>query len=401
MRTLLQLLAAIAVVLAARAAPVAMTILPGQGPLVAGQVIALDVVVLNPGAGDQAFNVESVLPGSLSLNGRTYPVSLGCTGPAPVAVPAGGFVARSYEFRLPNELSGEAVLTVTPTTAPAMRTVLTIAAAEAGASAASRPEAATPLVRLGASAPAISAVSRNFTGRFLPNLPVYFIYGGGDQAAKFQFSFDYRLATLGTADADDSHDERTIRVGYTQRSLWDIDGRSSPFYDTSYMPEIAFNSDRRMPRVGSNVFTWLGWRASLHHESNGKDGNDSRSVNTVYFRPRFILGELGGWAFVMLPEFQAYLGDTADNADLKDYRGYGKLRFYFGHNERPTLMFTSWAGKDFDHGSYQFDLAVPLKLKWLRLESYLYAQYFHGYGESLRDYRRRSEAFRAGFGLVR
>ena len=44
---------------------------------------------------------------------------------------------------------------------------------------------------------------------------------------------------------------------------------------------------------------------------------------------------------------------------------------------------------------------MPFRVRWLNLESYFYAQYFNGYGESLRAYRRHSDALRAGFALVR
>lgn len=37
---------------------------------------------------------------------------------------------------------------------------------------------------------------------------------------------------------------------------------------------------------------------------------------------------------------------------------------------RVILMFIGWTGKDFDHTTYQLDLAVPMRLRWLKLESY-------------------------------
>lgn len=401
MRTRFPLVIFLVAVLSSRGGEVARTLFVSQGPHVGGQTVRLELVALNPGGHEVAFTTESTLQGTLALQGRSVPVTVESAGAAPTAVPAHGFAARAYLLRLPQDANGEAILTLTVSDGPALRTVLTLEPASAVRAATSQPPQVGPIERLLATAPAVSAVSRNFTGRFLPNLPVYFIYGDEDQAAKFQFSFDYRLATLSVGAGDAGPAVHTLRVGYTQRSLWDIEGRSSPFYDTSYMPEIAFNRDQRLPVERSSVFTWLGWRAGFQHESNGREGLDSRSMNTVYFRPRFVLGQLGSWAFVVLPEFQAYLGSSGENADIKSYRGYGKLRFYFGRNDRPTLMFTGWTGKDLDHASYQLDLAVPVRLQWLRLESYFYAQYFNGYGESLRAYRSPSESLRAGFGLVR
>jgi outer membrane phospholipase A len=234
----------------------------------------------------------------------------------------------------------------------------------------------------------------------MPNQPVYFIYGTGDQSAKFQFSFDYRLATLDWGKPD-KEKVSTLRFGYTQRSLWDINGASSPFYDTSYIPEFVITTDAVVPKETSHWFTWIGWRGGYQHESNGRSGSDSRSINTVYLRPRFLLGSPDSWFLVVLPEIYTYVGGVSDNPSIKEYRGYGRLKLYFGHGNGPTLMFTGWAGSGFEHGSMQFDFTYPFHSHWLNIEAYLMAQYFNGYGESLLSYDKKSDALRFGIGLVR
>ena len=399
MKALLHCCCLCAAVLSARAADLALTLMVGPGPQVAGRTVQVDVVALNPQARDFPFKLGATLPGRLIAEGRSAAVTLSAVGPLPVLAPAGSFAVWRYEVTLPAGVTGDAILTVERESAASLRAALVLVPEQSAANGTGADEA-PPLKRLAAASPASAALMRNFAGRFLPNQPVYFIYGEADHAAKFQFSFDYRLATTSPGEVPGSA-IGTLRLGYTQRSVWDIDGDSSPFYDTSYMPEIAYSSDRVMPNEVSRRFTWLGWRVALQHESNGKERADSRSVNTVYLRPRFVLGTLGQWAFVMLPEFHAYVGESNENPDIKDYRGHGKLRFYFGHNDGPSLMFTGWTGRDFDHGTFQLDLAIPLRLRWLNLETYFYAQYFDGYGESLRDYRRRSDALRLGISLVR
>ena len=382
--------------ISASGAELASTLMPPASAVIAGSTIQLDLVSMNPGVVEVPFRSPSSLPGRLETSNGSWSVTLEGATSAPLTVTAGGFAARHYRLPLPSEVRGRAVLTIEDPELGSLHAVLDVEEGPAVLD----PPVSTPLSQVAAATPAASSLARNFAGRFLPNQPVYFIYGDADQAAKFQFSFDYRLATVLRREGV-RPEVGTLRVGYTQRSVWDLDGDSSPFYDTSYMPELAYSSDRAMPAEVSRSFTWLGWRLALQHESNGKEADDSRSLNTLYFRPRFVLGTLGSWAFVMLPELQAYVGKSDENPDIDDYRGYGKLRFYFGHNSGPTLMFTGWTGKDFDHASFQLDLAVPLHLRWLNLESYLYAQYFNGYGESLRSYQNHSDALRAGFGLVR
>lgn len=411
MRAMLILLLLSTVVAATRADDLVLTLLAGSESHVAGQTVRVEIVALNPGAFDAAFAMElTPLRGTLAIDEQHQPVRLTPVQSPPVVVPAGGFAVRRYELTLPAGLTGDAVLTVERDDAPPLRTVLSVAAAAAPLANATTGErrdvkkqdavALSPLERLASATPASSSLARNFSGRFLPNQPIYFVYGDSEQAAKFQFSFDYRLATITTNSVTRPRTD-TVRIGYTQRSVWDLDGDSSPFYDTSYMPEVAFNRDMPVPENPSRWFTWLGWRAAVQHESNGREGDDSRSLNTVYFRPRFVVGTLGEWAFVVLPELQLYLGESEENTDIEDYRGHGKLRLYFGHNKGPSVQLTAWAGKDLEHGTWQLDLAVPTRVRWLNLETYFYAQYFNGYGESLRDYRRRSDALRAGIALVR
>ncbi|MES2693684.1 MAG: phospholipase A [Verrucomicrobiota bacterium] len=193
----------------------------------------------------------------------------------------------------------------------------------------------------------------------------------------------------------------SLRLGYTQRSLWDIEADSSPFYDTSYMPEVAIVTESPQPVDRASGATWMGVRAGFQHESNGRDGDDSRSMNRAYFRARFILGSLRSWYVVMLPEVHAYIGDIGANPLIKDYRGYGRLQFYVGRGDYLTLRLNAWTGKDFNHPSYQLDLSYPVQLRWLNLESFLQVQYFNGYGESLRAYTEKIYAVRFGLGLVR
>jgi outer membrane phospholipase A len=247
--------------------------------------------------------------------------------------------------------------------------------------------------------PASSKLERTFAGRLGTHEPIYFIYGPDAPAAKFQFSFKYRILRFGEPTALNL--PSTLQFAFTQRSLWDMTGSSSPFYDTSYMPELFYESLAPAPKAGSSGLTWLGYQAGYKHESNGRAGADSRSLNTLLVRPVFSLGDLDGWRLIVVPEFYAYIGGLSDNSDLTDYRGYGKLRAVFGRNNGPSLMYTGIAGRRGNHITNQLDLTVPIRTHWLNFETYLLVQYFNGYGESLLSYREKTETVRAGFSLVR
>lgn len=375
----------------------ALTLMPPAGSVAAGSAVQLDLVSLNPGSLEIPFEAPAKIVGRLEATGDSWSVTLEGVTSAPLAVAPGGFAVRRYRVALPDNARGRAILTVSLPGAASLHALLTVGEAAPPAAA----QTSTPLSKMTASAPVSSSLARTFAGRFMPNQPIYFLYGGGaEQAAKFQFSFDYRLATLRVSEAERPAIS-SLRLGYTQRSLWDIEADSSPFYDTSYMPEIAVVMELPQPVSPARWLTWMGVRGGFQHESNGRDGDDSRSMNRAYFRVRFILGSLASWYAVMLPEVHAYIGDLGANPRIKDYRGYGRLQLYVGHGDLFALRLNTWAGKDIDHPSYQLDLTYPLQLRWLNLESFLQVQYFDGYGESLRAYDQKSQAVRFGVGLVR
>ena len=246
--------------------------------------------------------------------------------------------------------------------------------------------------------PAAAKLERTFADRLGAHEPIYFIYGPDAPVAKFQFSFKYKILRFGEPSAQNI--PSTLQFAFSQRSLWDMSASSSPFYDTSYMPELFYESLAPVP-AATGGFTWLGYQAGYKHESNGREGPVSRSLNTVFARPAFAFGALDGWRLVVAPTIFAYIGGLSDNNDLTDYRGYGLLRLILGKNTGPSIMYTGNVGRHWNHLTTQLDLTVPVRTHLLDFETYLLVQYFNGYGESLLSYREKSETVRAGFSFVR
>lgn len=248
--------------------------------------------------------------------------------------------------------------------------------------------------------PLVTGDGRAFEGRLAPHESIYFLYGSDAPAAKFQFSFKYRLL-----DFQDKNNPRettpSINLAFTQRSLWDVDADSSPFYDTSYMPEIMFESARKTLPEQNGPFTWYGYQAAYKHESNGQDSFESRSLDILYVRPIFSIGPRDKWHAIFLPEAFVYLKSSDENPDIEDYRGYGQLRGAISKGDGLSLGYTLRAGKDFDRFTYQLDLLIPIEIDFLSLGAYLQVQYFSGYGESLLSYQEESDAIRVGLSIVR
>jgi phospholipase A1/A2 len=243
-----------------------------------------------------------------------------------------------------------------------------------------------------------TVLGRTFAGRLNIHNPIYFVYGGGEQAAKFQLSFKYRALTFGQHPDRDTLN--TLQFGYTQRSLWDIDSDSSPFYDTSYLPEL-FWEWYKLPKPGETTRgSLLGIQAGILHESNGRDGDDSRSLNSAFARAVFTFGPHDGWNLKVMPEAWIY-GSLDDNENIDAYRGHTRLVGILGKANGIALRFSLSPGKSFDRLSWQTDFTVPVRVKLLDLSAFFHVQYFNGYGESLRSYHVKSDALRVGFSFCR
>ncbi len=368
---------------------------PAQ-PVAAGSPVPLDLLAVNPSPSNAAFEAAPVLHGVLFAGTRSWPVELQASLPGPAAVEPGKFGYRRYTLALPTGATGRLVLEITDGEYAPLRAVLSVATDVAQLPGTN----ATPLSTLDTATPALAQAQRSFLGHFSPHEPMYFIYGSKVPGAKFQFSFKYRVLDFG-GDASTTA-RRSLQFGYTQRSLWDIAGNSSPFYDTSYMPSFFYESQALQPADGpARPVTWLGYQAGYQHESNGKDGLASRSLNTLFFRPGVILKPLDDWHVIIAPRLWMFVGDLSNNPKLKDYRGYGEWLVAVGKNGGAALAYTGHAGREFNHFTTQLDLTIPLRIKPLDFATYFLVQYYDGYGESLRDYDQKRSSLRAGFSLVR
>ncbi len=243
-----------------------------------------------------------------------------------------------------------------------------------------------------------TSVWNHFRNALSPYEPVYFAVGTRDGLnARFQISLKYRLFQP-PADAVPAFHER-LYIGYTQRSLWDLDSPSKPFYDTIYNPSIFWMSDALWQSRDSR---WnVGLTAGVDHMSNGRDGEESRSLNAVYAQPALRYRFDGGSTLTFAPKVRTYFGVSYLNRDIADYRGYVDWNLAWARDDGLRLAGQLQWGRS-GRNAWQVDLAWPLRGTWLsNLNGYLHVQYFRGYGETLLNYNVRSPSqFRVGLMLV-
>lgn len=230
--------------------------------------------------------------------------------------------------------------------------------------------------------------------------PVYFLLGDnwrgeGDYGLKFQISLKYRIFNPDDVKAPMWWER--FYLGYTQTSLLDLEAGSKPFRDSAYRPEIFWEQPDFS--VFPALQTLASMRVGIGHESNGRDGAASRSINIFYVRPifTFTTGKRGYvWSFA--PKLYTY-EDKSDNPDIADYRGYGDFLIRLKQDDTWEYALMLRKGMKSSYGSAQVDVSYPFRGFLRNLNGYLYFQYFNGYGETILDYNIKQPS-RIGLGLI-
>lgn len=324
---------------------------------------------------------------SLTRDDSTRDVTLTAVGPV-----APGDVSRTYRGVMPADLTGLvraemagvasnrlALLVGAPDAMERMRSMETGVMTPAP-----QPEGRNQML-FPANEPALSV-----------NEPMYFVIGSRT-TARFQFSFKYRLFDPDSLPVEWFSPLSGLHFGYTQTSLWNLGEDSAPFHDTSYRPSLFWQS----ASLGKGGLTPDLLRGGYEHESNGKDGTSSRSIDTLFVLPVWRTEFSNGHTLIFAPKLYGYL-DKEDNPDIHRYRGYVDWKLRYGREDDWVLATQLRRGTS-GHGSAQIDLSWPLRRPlFARTGGFLHFQLFKGYGESLLDYNLdRGTQVRIGFSMVR
>lgn len=232
-----------------------------------------------------------------------------------------------------------------------------------------------------------------------PYMPTYFMlqWGTPDPRdkkrlyTKFQFNTKPEL-TLFRKLFPEKYQYIHLYFAYTYRALWSITENSAPFKDNSHNPEIFFDID-------NNYLLKIG-QIGIEHESNGKDGEDSRSWNRVYWEPRLVYHMPEGLLLLFdtlalhLRGWYKFREAQSDNPDILDYYGYGEIALkLYGNNHLFTV--SARKGLKKNYGNIQIEYIYRISKNFG-----IYAQFWDGYGESLLDYNRSSTRYGAGIALT-
>ncbi|WP_108822251.1 phospholipase A [Dysgonomonas sp. Marseille-P4361] len=172
---------------------------------------------------------------------------------------------------------------------------------------------------------------------------------------------------------------------YTQKSFWDIYAESSPFRDTNYNPGIGLGKYL----FYNNKLVGAAF-AQIRHESNGRDGDDSRSWNYLSLSMKYYFNT----KLNIATELWVPYVDGGNNKDLLDYKGLGYISFNYMSDKSKW-----WLSADINPRRGFFNINTTLTAGFRiseRSNQYLFARFYQGYGESLLDYNKYTMNVRVG-----
>lgn len=388
----LTLLACLATPLAA--GEVQYVLAPQAPPLTPGTAQVVKVFVMNDGAQSERVVIPNIIKALLVHGDTKLAIDLIPSSPGgEVTVESRAFTTIECRFAMPDDAP------------PGVLLVLDAQSDAPKIADASQPSVDAPV-------PAnVDATSKQTVAeaglveyrplQFSAHEPIYFLVGGDEPNGKFQFSFKYQIVPTASPLGEKAPWTTGFHLGYTQLSFWNLEGDSKPFFDNSYKPELLWIWDNIRPG-GWEPISRFDLQLGLQHESNGRDGVDSRSLNIAYIRPVVTFGQRDDFFVSVGPRLWAYVGSKDDNDDIEEYRGYGDLKIVAGKGDGFQVAATGRIGSHFDKGSLQVDLSYPIrKVLFNSIDIYLHGQLFTGFGESLLDYDDSDTNFRVGISLVR
>lgn len=203
---------------------------------------------------------------------------------------------------------------------------------------------------------------------------------GTNSDVKFQISLAIRLteATLPW--------NSFIFLMYSQKTFWNVFQESLPMRDINFNPGIGwskpfFSKDRYLGKI-----TLL-----LEHESNGRDGDASRSWNKISLSASTLIDE---WLMVHA-KFWIPIIDGGNNKDILKYCGIWQNGVVL---TTPDKRF-SWGLTMVKRAGFNLNFNTIWEMSWRvskKTNLNLFAQYYNGYGENLIDYKQFHSRLRVG-----
>lgn len=173
---------------------------------------------------------------------------------------------------------------------------------------------------------------------------------------------------------------------YTQKVFWNIFENSMPMRDLNFNPGIGLTKTFSVKGRYSGKMTLM-----VEHESNGRDGDASRSWNKVSISGSTLVTP---WLMVHA-KYWLPIVDGMNNKDILYYSGIYQCGAEVSASDRRYI----WSGTFVKRKGLNLNFNVNLEfaLRLFRQDNeYLFFQWYNGYGESLLDYKQFHSRLRVG-----
>lgn len=217
----------------------------------------------------------------------------------------------------------------------------------------------------------------------------YFIFGipiGNECPSKYNSNVKFQISISQRLTKSVLPWHTYLYLFYTQKCFWNILENSLPMTDLNFNPGIGlakplFIKDRFIGKL----------MMVLEHESNGRDGDDSRSWNRVTFGANIIVDP----TLMVHGKFWIPIIDGQNNKDILDYYGIYQMGVTFtSPNKRFGASVVLMKRKGWN---FNYNTVVELNYRIFKRDNqFIFLQYYNGYGEGLLEYNRFHSMLRAG-----
>lgn len=197
---------------------------------------------------------------------------------------------------------------------------------------------------------------------------------------KFQISLSIRLSNAVLPW------QTYLYLFYTQKTFWNVFQNSMPMRDMNFNPGIGWTKPFFSKGRYVGKMTLI-----VEHESNGRDGDESRSWNRIALAGSVIVSD----ALMVHAKYWIPIIDSGNNADILHYAGLFQWGFNLTSNNKRWqggITLTKRKGNFFNWNTVA-------EVSWKvspKANVNLFAQYYNGYGENLLDYNQFHSRLRVG-----
>ena len=201
---------------------------------------------------------------------------------------------------------------------------------------------------------------------------------------KFQISFRQRL----TKSVLPFHSH--LFLSYSQKAMWNIFEESMPFHDLNFNPGIGLQN--LIISKGKLVGNAL---VMVEHESNGRDGEASRSWNKISFGASVIIDpQLMVYAKTWIP-----IIDGQQNKDILKYCGIYQTGLQFLSTNKRWVADVTLVKRQGWNVNFNTTVNVGFRIR-KKDNQFIMLHFYDGYGENLLDYNKYHCRLRLGL-LIR